>query len=111
MVCTEKMFDQRIGTLDLFIVPFFHLSITTAASHSSVCFFCEMLSLLRESWCVVCPNQPSRHPISFSRQVGHSGINVVPLEPASPAFPEYLLDVRINLAQIVERCGGLDGLR
>jgi hypothetical protein len=108
----EILLDQRLGPLDLFVVSFFRYFISTTPSQApSQAVRIEMLDLLRESRGMVRAHQPGRHPILFSRQVGHSSVNVVPLELVSPAFPEYLLDVRINLAQIVERCGGLDGLR
>jgi hypothetical protein len=47
---------------------------------------------------MVRPRQPGRHPILFVRQVSYAGVDVVPPEAVSPAFPKDSLNFRIKLA-------------
>ena len=49
------------------------------------------------------PHQPGRHPVLMGRQVGDSGIDMVPPELAAASAPERGLCVGIELPQIVER--------
>jgi hypothetical protein len=66
----------------------------------------EVIQLPGETWGMVSTHQPGSHPILSSRQVGHTRVDVIPLELAEAATCQRRLIVGIKLAEIMigSRC-------
>jgi hypothetical protein len=94
----------------LFVVPIPAVVISTT-SEPPVGLLSEVFGFLRQSGPMVCTNQPRCHPVllSRSRQVGHTGIDVIPSQPTATTFAQRCLNIGIKLAQVVECSRRFDG--
>jgi hypothetical protein len=68
----------------------------------------EVLLLFRQTRGVMRPYQPSCQPVLVERQMGDSGIDMVPLEPAATPLPQRGLIGGIQLAEVMERRRRID---
>jgi hypothetical protein len=111
VMIAQILLERRVRPQDLLVVTL-RVSIVSppAAQPTPNIVGVEMLLILRQSRGVMCADEPRCHPILYvrGRQMGYTGVDVVPFELAASPLSQRRLCIRIELAEVMESRRGDD---
>jgi hypothetical protein len=112
LVNFSVLLKASVRSRNLVVMPLLIVAIVSPPTKSSTELIrIKMLLFFWEAGRMMCPDEPSRHPVSHIGKMRYTPVDVVPRQPAAAALSECRLDVGIELTKVVECRGSTDRVK